>query len=186
MAKNRRQIIFIDPPFQIRFSLFVTLISLAAAAFYPVAIYQLIQSLISELPESERVAQLGTSWKSFFYSVLAYQFFFSVLVFGISLFISHRIAGPVYKTRLYIADLIKGTTWEHFGFRKNDNFKALAEDMNALGQHLAEEGVTSKGSSNVDLSEIVSELEELEGELKGEAREKVKRLADATRSLQAG
>lgn len=49
------------------------------------------------------------------------------------LYLSHRVAGPVYRLRKHMADLAEGRTDREVTFRTNDFFPELAE---AFNQHM--------------------------------------------------
>ena len=49
-----------------------------------------------------------------------------------SVFISHRMAGPVYKFERIIRDLAQGKEVKEFGLRKRDEFYELAAAINDL------------------------------------------------------
>ncbi len=49
------------------------------------------------------------------------------------LWMSNRIAGPIYRLRRHLADLRRGRT-EPIAFRRGDYFSDLADDLNALQQ----------------------------------------------------
>lgn len=58
-----------------------------------------------------------------------------LLIFAIaimSVFISHRIAGPVYKFERIIRELARGKKVEEFKLRKRDEFYELATAINDL------------------------------------------------------
>ena len=55
-----------------------------------------------------------------------------VLIAVGGLFLSHRVAGPVYRLQTHMEDIIAGKTRERLSFRKKDFFPELAETYNAL------------------------------------------------------
>ena len=54
-----------------------------------------------------------------------------------SVFLSHRIAGPVFVFQRTIDDIMSGKTPHKIRLRKHDKLKDLAEDINRLIDHLA-------------------------------------------------
>jgi hypothetical protein len=54
--------------------------------------------------------------------------------FGILL--SHRIAGPLYRMRLYIEALTEGKTTRDLEFRKDDYFDDLADSLSELAEKI--------------------------------------------------
>jgi methyl-accepting chemotaxis protein len=82
-----------------------------------------------------------------------------ILLFGaLSIFITHKIAGPLYRLKKTISEIINGNLDVKVKLRKNDDLKDLAEHVNML----AEELKTFVNTVKVDydlLSEYILELE---------------------------
>ena len=55
----------------------------------------------------------------------------------ISVFLSHRIAGPVFVVQRTINDIIQNRTPRKIHLRRHDKLKDLADDVNRLIDHLA-------------------------------------------------
>jgi signal transduction histidine kinase len=63
----------------------------------------------------------------------------SIILASVSiLFYSHRIAGPMYRLHKHLQDMIKGDYKERLRFRKNDEFKHLADAINKIQDKLME------------------------------------------------
>ena len=58
------------------------------------------------------------------------------LISVLSIFWSHRIAGPLYRMRIILKDICEGKKVKEVRFRKSDEFKELAEDLNKLVEKL--------------------------------------------------
>jgi signal transduction histidine kinase len=58
------------------------------------------------------------------------------IVFVMSLFMSHKIAGPMYKLKNHITNLRSGRKYDHLFFRKGDNFPEIADEFNQFVDHL--------------------------------------------------
>ncbi|MFN3395547.1 MAG: HAMP domain-containing protein [Thermodesulfovibrionales bacterium] len=54
-----------------------------------------------------------------------------------SLFLSHRIAGPLYRFEISIEEIIKGNLSFRIKLRKKDEAKELAEAMNRMIETLS-------------------------------------------------
>lgn len=82
-----------------------------------------------------------------------------ILLFGaLSIFITHKIAGPLYRMKKSISEIIKGNLDVKVNLRKNDDLKDLAEHVNMLAEELR----TFVNTVRVDydlLSEYILELE---------------------------
>ncbi len=64
--------------------------------------------------------------------LLGVQIILIVLIFIISIFMSHKIAGPLYRLRKYFQDAAAGNFDQKLTFRKKDYFQELASDYNAM------------------------------------------------------
>lgn len=82
-----------------------------------------------------------------------------ILLFGaLSIFITHKIAGPLYRMKKSISEIIKGNLDVKVNLRKRDDLKDLAEHVNMLAEELR----TFVNTVRVDydlLSEYILELE---------------------------
>ena len=62
---------------------------------------------------------------------------FAIII--LSIFLSHRIAGPIFVFQRVIRGIAKGEAVRKIHLRKNDRLKDLAEDLNTLIDHLGAE-----------------------------------------------
>ena len=58
------------------------------------------------------------------------------IIFVISIFISHKIAGPLYKLKTYLNNIKDGGEITPIYFRKGDYFMELADDVNDFMQSI--------------------------------------------------
>lgn len=61
---------------------------------------------------------------------------FTLMLFGLWAFVSHRIFGPSVPIRRHIAKLIEGDYTTRITLRQKDEFKDVAEDLNRLAERL--------------------------------------------------
>jgi len=82
-----------------------------------------------------------------------------ILFFGIvSIFISHKIAGPLYRLKKSLAEITAGNLNIKIKLRKNDDLKDLAEHINLLVEELRTFINTLKNNYDL-LSDYITELE---------------------------
>lgn len=94
-----------------------------SSLLYPVIIYDIISKYIPSNGDEIRLALL---------IVLAlWHIGITSLVFIVSIFFSHKIAGPIYKTRKYLELVKQGAFPGRLFFRHGDYFPELAEDFNS-------------------------------------------------------
>lgn len=132
MAQYRRRILFINPKFQLRFSFYVISWICALSFIYPTLIYELYDSFTRYLardPNGPMTSLLKENRENMIFWLVTMQVFFLSLTFFISVFLSHRIAGPLYKLSKALNDLRNGKLNKIY-FRKFDHFKELAEEYN--------------------------------------------------------
>jgi methyl-accepting chemotaxis protein len=142
----KRRRFLINPRFQYRFAFYLCTWVLAVAAIFPVLLNQtftlLTQQLISSPggPEVAYILEARTELMKGIYQLVAV---FMVAIAGISIFISHRIVGPLYKLNEYFKEAARtGVLKSGLRFRATDHFSELAENYNAMV-----EAVSRKSSS---------------------------------------
>jgi len=85
----------------------------------------------------------------------------SILIGGLSLFASHKIAGPIFRLNSSLKNLAKGKYEERLKFRKNDYFQEVADNFNRMAESVEkrvveESKVISEMDSKVD--DIVEQM----------------------------
>ena len=127
MAFYKRSVFLINPSFQLRFSLIVCSIILISTLIYPVIIYdffQLVSVSLPELPENI----LGAKNNLIMYLVFI-QLVITLLTFIVFIFITHKIAGPLYKLKNHLAQIREGHPITPLTFRNGDHFHDVAEEV---------------------------------------------------------
>lgn len=132
MVAHSRRIYLINPKFQIRFSLLVTLAILLSSVIYPLAIYDLMGNFINYVSQHspEQVTQLTERRSNLITILILWQVGFSAMVFIICVFFTHKVAGPIYKLTKFFASAREGYLSDKLFFRKGDYFQELADDYN--------------------------------------------------------
>lgn len=134
MGKFKRSQILINKPFQLRFSLFVCSWIFGLSIIYPVLIYKLYDFFfryMSADPNGPQIAILKSSRNQMLILLLVLELVFLAVTFLISLYLSHRIAGPLYKLDKYMKLAGQGNL-EPVSFRKKDFFKELESGFNEM------------------------------------------------------
>lgn len=136
---NRRRIYLINPRFQLKISLYICLILLIASSIYPVIIYDLMNSFAAYIAQHEPAKSALLEGKKFdLITVLTlWQLGFLALTFIVTIFFSHKIAGPLFKLQKFFRTVRDGGTREKLFFRKGDYFTDIAEDFNETFDSLA-------------------------------------------------
>lgn len=74
-----------------------------------------------------------------------------VIVFGI--FITHRIAGPLFRLNRELSKLVEGDTEVNFSLRKRDELKPIAEKLQLLVKRLQKLNQLTQELENTNLTE---------------------------------
>jgi sensor histidine kinase YesM len=131
----RRSIFLINKPFQLRYSLYVCSWLFALSLIYPLIIYNLFEYFVryaSLDPNGPSIAALHDTRHQVVLLLIFLQLLFLSVTFLISIFTSHRIAGPLYKLRLFFKKAKESGMTEELHFRKGDHFQELAVDYNDM------------------------------------------------------
>ena len=117
--------------FQLRFMTTIIIAMLLIALVTGLSIYYAVMQTLTTQFHGENLALIkhAITYKLFVRSLL--------LIFAIailSVFISHRTAGPIYKFEQIIQALVKGKDVQEIKLRKRDEFYELASAINKLIQ----------------------------------------------------
>lgn len=146
MGQFRRRIVLINKPFQFRFALYVVSWISALSVIYPLLIFNLYEwfhRYLSADPNGPRIPFLEESRKDVILWLILMQGFFMAMTFLLSLFLSHRIAGPVYKIGKAMHDARNGNL-EKITFRGSDHFKELATEYNHFIESIQDSATAAK------------------------------------------
>jgi sensor histidine kinase YesM len=146
MSQLRRRILLINRPFQIRFAIYVCSWLFVLSVIYPLLVSQLYDwffRYIAADPHGPMIPFLQKSRQDMLFWLTLMQVCFMLMTFLMSLFMSHRIAGPVYKLSKFLNGLRNGNL-SRVGFRKNDHFQEIAEDYNHAVESIADQVSASK------------------------------------------
>lgn len=138
----KRANFLINKKFQLRFSFYVCSWIFALSMIYPIIIYNLFEYFLklaaNPLPNqglTVETVKLVQNKVLFLLGVL--QLLFLAITFMLSIFLSHRIAGPLHKLKMSLADVAKGNFDLRISFRKNDHFMELQDTFNEMMQYLS-------------------------------------------------
>ena len=182
MAANQRKIIVINPQFQIRLGIYLLIIVFLASIIYPYTIYNVLADVINNVKIFDsHVVDNFQNKKLYLILVLTlWHLGSSAIIFILCIFITHRIAGPIYKLTNYLKNLDSGAEIQPLRFRKGDYFQELPEVVNSLvarvqaksfprrtslreiNQTLAELSTTISEDKRPILQEICRKLDSLE------------------------
>jgi methyl-accepting chemotaxis protein len=170
MSQFRRRILLINRPFQIRFAIYVCSWLFVLSVIYPLLVSQLYDwffRYIAADPNGPMIAFLQKSRHDMLFWLALMQVCFMIMTFLMSLFMSHRIAGPLFKLSKTMNGLRNGSL-SKVGFRKFDHFQDLAADYNFMVESVADQISASKAHLDRALAATKDEAArtEIEGAIK--------------------
>lgn len=150
---------FIDKKFQSKYLLLTILLLVTYTFIFTIILFlPSILTLILDYPLEEKTAAArtflvlhGTVWPT----VITVILIFSIL----SIFLTHKIAGPVYRLKHALAELIRGNLNNRIHLRKWDDLQELAEQVNLLSDDL-HNYVTALKNDHEQLSIYINQLEQ--------------------------
>lgn len=152
---NQRKTYIINPKFQYKFSFIICSLIFIGSLIYPITIYDLFEYIIGLKPSA--AMEHETQRNNLIYYLILMQLAFIGLVFIFCLFISHRIAGPIYKLTLYLRDVRESGELLYLKFRDGDNFPELADEINLTMTYLANK-TDEEAKTLTDLSHYLENL----------------------------
>jgi len=159
LAGYQRRIFVINPKFQLKFSFLVCFLFCVASIYYPITLIDVLDKFIAHvsLTDPAKIEKL-VSYKNTLIFVLAlFQLGFTALFFIICIFISHKVAGPMYKLQKFLTGIRDGEEYGKLYFRKGDYFPEIADDINLTFNSIREQ----KENDFVYLSEVNTYLKNL-------------------------
>lgn len=129
--QNRRKLYLINPSFQIKFSLMITIILFISSLVYPIAIYDITSLALDRIGEKASIAnEIIENRRNLLIILTLWQIGFLAIIFIISIFFSHKIAGPIFKLRSFFKTIQRGKGRGILKFRKGDYFQEIAVEIN--------------------------------------------------------
>lgn len=135
--KDRRKTYFIKKRFQrnfiIKFCVLVVIGSIISGAI----IYSVSKSTLTTTFENSRLRIKSTADFILPAVLLASVFvvvFIGLAAVAVTLFTSHRIAGPLYRIEQDVEEIARGDLKKRFNLRRTDEIKVLAENLDQMTQ----------------------------------------------------
>jgi hypothetical protein len=127
LAFYKRSTFLIDPKFQLRFSIVISTMFILGSLVYAFVVYD----FMSDLGNQYALTKLGVTEgaKSFLIFMIPFQFLLTALVILTSIFLTHKVAGPLYKLKNHLIHIREGEPISPLEFRTGDNFQDVAEEV---------------------------------------------------------
>ena len=140
--RNRRRNYFIKKKFQLHFIIKFCLLVITGTIASGVIIYMMSRSTVTTVFENSRLVIKSTA--EFILPAVLLSSIVVTVVIGlatifITLFTSHRIAGPLYRIEKDVGEVASGNLKKSFNLRQTDEIKPLAEALNEMAKNLKSE-----------------------------------------------
>lgn len=127
MAFYKRSVFLINPSFQLKFSLIVCSVILASTLIYPIIIYDFFKLVSSASPElAEQVVAARNELVIYLVTI---QIVITVLAFIAFIFVTHKVAGPLFKLKNHLSGIREGKPITPLTFRSGDYFQDVADEV---------------------------------------------------------
>lgn len=131
----RRRIFLVNKPFQLRFTFYVCSWLFVLSLVYPLIIRSIFDYFLdraAQNPFGPLVADIETIKRQIIWLLALMQGLFLSVTVLVSIFVSHRIAGPLYKLRVFMLKARDGNLKDELHFRTHDHFQDLAKTYNEM------------------------------------------------------
>ena len=179
---HKRRIILLNRDFQFRFSFYVCSWLITLSLAYPLIIANVFDFLIASLahdPLAPQVAGLLETRTSLLWLLVLMQFVLTSLTFGISLFMSHKIAGPLFKLKRFFREVQEGDMSQTLSFRKKDYFQDLVPEYNFMMESIRGRFEKTSASVASSISLIEKSLDKATPETRRDLRAALDTLKEA-------
>lgn len=132
----KRSIFLINPGFQLKFSLIVCFVILIPTLIYPLIIYDFFDLIAKNAPDlSEKL--LAAQNDLIIYLILI-QLVITTIVLVVFIFLTHRVAGPLFKLKKHLTMIREGNPISPLVFRSGDYFHDVAEEVSLFLETIKE------------------------------------------------
>jgi signal transduction histidine kinase len=127
LAFYKRSTFLINPSFQLQFSLIVCSIIFLSTLVYPVIIFDFFNVFVAQNPSA--VQNVVDTQRNLIIFLFVVQVIITTLVFIVFIFLTHKIAGPMFKLKNHLASIREGNPITPLTFRNGDYFADVAEEV---------------------------------------------------------
>jgi len=171
-STNRRKNYFIKKKFQANFIIKFCILVAASSLISGSIIYAVSVNTVTTAFVNSRLTIKSTAdfiLPAVLLSSAAVMVIIGLAAIGVTLFTSHRIAGPLYRLEKDIEEVASGNLNLKFSLRESDELKAMASSLNKLVDSLR---------SNMAL--IKDSVIELDKKASGDLRPMIEKIKQAT------
>ncbi len=128
---------FLSKGFQLRYAGIILLVAFFTAILSSLTVFRTMSDILGK--------RLSQVYPQGFFAVIFNEVAFalawniiilSALIFIFAIYVSHRIAGPIYRMKFIIRDIGEGKLDTRIYLRKNDELHDLADEINKMQDNL--------------------------------------------------
>ena len=176
---HRRKQYFIKKRFQFRFILKFCLLLLGGVVISTALLFFLSKgTLTSSFRDSRLVIENTGSaiLPAVIYTNLITLALISIAVIAVTLFVSHKIAGPMYRFESELREVSQGNLTKHITLREEDQMTDIVDELNAMIVSLHDR--VADIQSHVDRLAETADAQGLPAETRDQLRQLQKRIND--------
>jgi signal transduction histidine kinase len=156
--KFKRTKYLVSTKFQLRYVGIILLLMLVTALICSYIIYYTVMVLMGEklsnvYPQGRLIAIINDLNLKILFSLLL----ITPIVTAIGIYLSHKIAGPIYRIDKFLDDMVLGNLVSRIVLRKGDELMSVADKINILNDSLR----ATIGNQKSGMTKIVAELGQL-------------------------
>lgn len=135
LAFYKRSVFLINPAFQLRFSLVVCSLVFLSSLVYPLILFDFFSEIATLHPQIKD--NIAAAKSEFIVFLAVIQVLFIMTIFILFIFMTHKIAGPLYKLKSHLAAIRQGEKITPLTFRAGDHFQDVAEEVSLFLETLS-------------------------------------------------
>lgn len=156
--KFKRTKYLVSTKFQLRYVGIILLLMLVTALICSYIIYYTVMVVMGEklsnvYPQGRLIAIINIVNLKILFSLLL----ITPIVAAVGIYLSHKIAGPIYRIEKFLDDMVLGNLGSRIVLRKGDELMSVADKINILNDSLR----AIMGGQKSGMNKIVAELDEL-------------------------
>jgi hypothetical protein len=160
----------------------VTFLVFLASLIYPWAIFDLMNETIGVFTKlAPSFTPILVERKKTLWIVLTmWEIGFLGLIFAIAIFFSHKVAGPLYRLKIFLNDMRLGKGHKEIVLREGDYFKDIIKDVQNTFDYLSAE----YNKDYTPITEAIRQINTLKSQFPDEKKESFDKILEKLTEIQ--
>ena len=177
--RSQRKQFIVARKFQVKYAGIIMLLMFITAGFCSYAIYYTTMLMLGEkLASVYPQGQLVSLVKTINFRILMSILVISPFVGFLGIYLSHKIAGPIYRIEKSLGTMASGDFSSRIKLRKGDEMVSLADAVNKLTDSLVQSITTERSHLNNALEELYK-LREIASSCPPDAQERINKTLES-------